>query len=88
MDFDNPTPVDKGRGITLPTRIISLQSEVTNKLHDNDYKLENIPEAEREQYTKLLESARIEGENSKRFWNMLVTTVAKAGYNPTDRPKY
>lgn len=80
MDFDNPAPVEQSVK-QLPTRILSLD-ESKNRLDISDSYMIGKSQEEKERYTKLLEGARVEGENNKRFWNMLVSTIARTGYKP------
>ena len=70
---------NQNEGIKLPTRILPIEGGVCV----DDYTLSTLktPE-ERERNLKVLEGARETGNNRKRFWNMLVSTVERVGYKP------
>jgi|GEM_PF-3248493 SAM-dependent methyltransferase len=64
----------------LPKSILPIEESESGV---NDYILSTLetPE-EKERYLKALEVARETRNDAKRFWNMLVTTVARSGYKP------
>lgn len=84
MDFDNPTVPEQVKPIQLPTRILNMLpiKGATDKLGVDDHKMTDESQEKRERFAKMLEGARVVGESRRLFWDMLVTTVAKAGYEP------
>src|SRR3989338_766715 len=82
MDFDSSTSPEQVKPIQLPTRILPIKDGSTDKFGDDDYSMRDKPQEEREQYAKVLEGARAVGENRTRFWNMLVATIGRVGYEP------
>ncbi|TSC90258.1 MAG: hypothetical protein G01um10145_362 [Microgenomates group bacterium Gr01-1014_5] len=82
--FEKPPTVqpetDLKDKIKLSTRILPLEKGA-NLVDDYTLSTFETPE-ERERYLKVLEGARETGDNIQRFWNMLVSTVERAGYKP------
>src|SRR3989344_3917981 len=71
---------NQNEGIKLPTRILPIK-ESEGGIDDYTLSTLKTPE-EREIYLKVLEGARETGNNRERFWNMLVSTIERAGYKP------
>jgi hypothetical protein len=67
--------------IILPTNILSIEKSEWSVVNDHTLSEFETPE-EREIYLEALEIAREIGDVRKRFWNMLVATVARSGYKP------
>jgi len=64
----------------LPMDILPIEESESGV---NDYILSTLETLEeKEIYLKALEGAGEVGDNRKRFWNMLVATVARSGYKP------
>ena len=73
---------EKGERRSLPTRIIPIEESSLCR-SDFDYELSTMQtEEEKRRFLSALEAAREIGEERKRFWNMLVTEVAKTDYQP------
>ena len=67
---------DQKERIKLQTKILPMEG-----MDERFLPTFKTPE-EREKYLKVLEGAREVGRNRERFWNMLVSTVERAGYKP------
>jgi SAM-dependent methyltransferase len=79
MNPEKFTPSEIKKEMKLPTNIIEIKKY--QKKFDN-YELSKIEFEEREIFLKALELAKEKGNERKRFWNMLVTEVAKTPYQP------
>ncbi len=73
-------------GLNTPEQKLIPLNTGNDTLSEKEFIGHMSPE-ERENYAKILELARQEGEDNKRFWNLLVLTIPKIGYTPsqTDR---
>lgn len=74
-----PSRTDRAPRIKLATTILPLEKNVIPLGHED---LGIKTEGEKERFSKLSEGAMEVGTNRQRFWNMLVSTVERAGYKP------
>jgi SAM-dependent methyltransferase len=86
MGIEDVLNIKKEDKIILPSEIIPLEDpfDVENEI-DMDvarYSERNTTDVSAEDYREMLRASAERGEESVRFWNMLVTTVNKSGYLP------
>jgi len=81
MDTEKFSPQETEPKIKLSTRLLPPRDDRFD--HDLGYKQTTMQsDEERQRFQKVIESAREVGEKRERFWNMLVTEVAKTQYQP------
>jgi len=81
MDIEKFSPSESEPRTKLSNRILPI----SNNGFDSDFNYglsTNQSDEERQRFQNVVEGAREVGEKRERFWNMLVTEVAKSDYQP------